>query len=121
MEWGGNEATEAPRGVIMMEGPLFDIRNKAWARSDRAQTALWWAQSEERGVLAQLWVVLGRRVGGRLSGSRAERKAQLAKALRVCATHSAHTRRAELRAKLATNVFLAAEHAALTDWNTRRG
>ena len=105
----------------MHDGPLFDVRNKAWARSDRAQTALWWAHSEERGVLAQLWVVLGSRAQGRVSGSRAQRKAQLAKALRVFAAHSAHTRRAEARAQAAERVFLAADEAALTDWNTRRG
>ena len=105
----------------MMEGPLFDIRNKAWARSDRAQTALWWAQSEERGVLAQLWVVLGRRAQGRVRGSRALRSARLARAIRLVEAHAARRVRAEARAQAAERVFLAADEAALTDWNTRGG
>ena len=105
----------------MMEGPLFDVRNKAWARSDRAQTALWWARSEERGMLAHFWVVLGSRAQGRVRGSRAQRKARLARALRLVEAHAAHTRRAEARALAAERVFLAADEAALTDWNIRRG
>ena len=121
MGWGGNKATEAPRGVIMQEGPLFDIKNAKWNISDRAQTAWCTAFSAERESRLRLFKVEGDRLGRRAPGSRTARKTRLANALRALATAEASTRRTEARWRAANADFLAAQSAALADWNTRRG
>jgi hypothetical protein len=104
----------------MMEGPLFDIRNKMWTKMDRIETFWWCAHSEHRSTLSKLWYIQGGRVDRRAPGSRAARKAQIQKALRAVEFTAAQVRRAEARLKAAREAFSAAETAALIEWNASR-
>jgi hypothetical protein len=104
----------------MMEGPLFDIRNKMWTKMDRVETAWWAVHSEHRVSALNLWTVQRARAERRAPGSRAARKAQIQKALRAVEFTSAQVRRADTRLKAAREAFSAAETAALIDWNARR-
>jgi hypothetical protein len=104
----------------MMEGPLFDIRNKLWIKMDRIETVWWAVHSEHNASALNLWTVQRERAQRQAPGSRAARKAALKKALRAVEFTSAKVRRAEARLKAAREAFSAAETAALIDWNARR-
>jgi hypothetical protein len=104
----------------MMEGPLFDIRNKLWNKMDRIETVWWAVHSEHSASTSNLWTVQRERAERRAPGSRAARKAGLKKALRAVEFTSAQVERAEARLRAAREVFSVAETAALIDWNARR-
>jgi hypothetical protein len=104
----------------MQDGPLFDIRNKLWTVADRAQTAWCEAFTAEREARKRLFDVEGER-RRRAPGSRRLRVARLAAARRDMSIAEAQIRRTEAVWKAANAAFLAADSAALTDWNTRRG
>jgi hypothetical protein len=103
-----------------MEGPLFSIRNKMWTKMQRLQTAHCWAKFACSRTLHNLSAIDNERSAHRARGSRAARKARLSAARAAYNTAHRQHRASEARFVAANRAFLAAEEAALIDWNARR-